>query len=66
MSPEIAAGLLAASIPLTAMLLKFASLVKPVDFVRLQTEFDLHRDEMRRTLTEIKSQIENIRNEPKT
>jgi len=63
MSPEIAAGLLAASIPLTAMLLKFASLVKPIDFVRLQTEFELHREEMRRTLTEIKSQIENIRNE---
>ena len=63
MSPEIAAGLLAASIPFTAMLLKFASLVKPIDFVRLQTEFELHREEMRRTLTEIKSQIENIRNE---
>lgn len=57
MTVEMAVGLLAASIPLTMILLKFAALVKPVDFVRLETEFEMFRDEMRRTLTEIKEKL---------
>jgi hypothetical protein len=61
MTVEMAVGLLAGSIPLTMLLLKFANLVKPVDFVRLETEFELFRDEMRRTLTEIKQHIENLK-----
>ena len=61
MTVEMAVGLLAGSIPLTMLLLKFANLVKPVDFVRLETEFVMFRDEMRRTLTEIKTHIENLK-----
>ena len=59
MSIEIALALLAASIPLTAVILQFVSMVTPVQFVKLETEFIAFRDEVRRDLTEIKSHLEN-------
>ena len=58
MSIEIAIGLLAAAVPMTALVLRFASMVTPVQFVRLETEFIAFRDEVRRDLTEIKSHLE--------
>jgi hypothetical protein len=61
MTVEMAVGLLAGSIPLTMLLLKFANLVKPVDFVRLATQCEMCREEMRRELKEIKHQIENLK-----
>jgi hypothetical protein len=58
MTVEVALALLAASIPLAAMIFQCIAKVTPVQFVRLETEFIDFRGEVRRTLSEIKSTIE--------
>ena len=58
MSLEIALSLLAAAVPITALVLKFATLVTPVQFVKLETEFIAFRREVRVALTEIKSRLD--------
>ena len=60
LSIEIALSLLAAAIPVTALVLRFASMVTPVQFVKLETEFIAFRGEVRRDLTEIKSHLERL------
>ncbi len=61
MTVEIALSLLAAAIPLTALILKFSSMVKPVEFVRLETEFQLFRAEVRKDFEELKQTLERDR-----
>ena len=58
MTIEIALALLAAAIPLTALVVKFSGSVKPTDFVQLKTEFRLFREEVRAGLTDIKTKLE--------
>ena len=58
MTIEIAMSLLAASIPVTALVLKFSSMVNPVQFVRLETQFELFREEVRKELTLLRKIIE--------
>ena len=60
LSIEIALSLLAAAVPITALVLRFASMVTPVQFVKLETEFIAFRGEVRRDLTEIKSHLERL------
>jgi hypothetical protein len=57
-STEIALALLAASIPLTALILRFASMVNPLQFVRLETQFEMFQQEVRKELTLIREMIE--------
>lgn len=58
MTVEIALALLAAAIPVTALVLKFSWSISPIQFVKLETEFHLFQDEIRRTLAEVKRHIE--------
>ena len=59
MTVQIALGLLAAAIPLTALALKLCNTVSPVQFVRLETEFKAFRREVRINLNVIKKKLEN-------
>lgn len=65
MTIQIALSLLAASIPLTALILKFSTMVSPVQFVKLETEFHLFRDEVREDLKKIMANLEKRENEDK-
>jgi hypothetical protein len=65
MTTQIAISLLAAAIPLTALILKFVGMVTPVQFVRLETEFTLFRDEVRRDLKAIRHALERQSNDSK-
>ena len=58
MSLEIALSLVAASVPLAAIGLKMISMVSPVQFVKLETEFKLFRAEIRRDFEELKKALE--------
>lgn len=58
MSIEIALSLFAASVPLAALGVKLISMVDPVDFVRLETEFDLFTREVRKDLEDLKQTLE--------
>lgn len=58
MNMEVALCLLAASIPITALVLKFSSMVTPVQFVRLETEFIAFREEVRNEFNHIKTTLE--------
>jgi len=59
-STEIALSLLAASIPVTALVLRFSSMLLPYieQTVRLEAQFELFREEVRRELTSIRKIIE--------
>ncbi len=50
MTVEIAVSLLAAAIPITALVLKLSGCVSMVDFVRLETQFYELRREVRAVL----------------
>lgn len=58
MSMEVAISLLAASIPITALVLRFSSMVTPVQFVRLETQFIAFREEVRNEFHHIKITLE--------
>lgn len=58
MDIRIVLGLLAASVPLTAFILKLISMVSPVQFVKLETHFELFREEVRRELDSIRKILE--------
>ena len=58
MNLEIALSLVAASVPLAAIGLKMISMVSPVQFVKLETEFRLFREEIRKDLEELKQTLE--------
>lgn len=59
MTIEIAITLLAASIPVTALVLKFSTLVSPVQFIKLETQFTLFREEVRKDLKSIRKVLDN-------
>lgn len=59
MTTEIALSLLAASIPITALILRFASMVNPMQFVRLETQFEMFQQEVRKELASIRKIVEN-------
>jgi len=63
MNIEIAISLLAASVPLAVLVLKFSCVVTPVQFVRLETQFIAFRDEVRKEFTNIKTALEKQSNE---
>ena len=58
MTIDIALCLLAAAIPLTALVLKFSRSVDPLAFTRLEVEFRLFREEVRKTLKSIEQSLE--------
>lgn len=58
MTTPVALALLAASIPITTLILKLCSQVTPVQFVKLETHFTLFRDEVRRDLKLIRKMLE--------
>ena len=58
MGVEQALFAVAATVPITAFALKFFGAVTPVQFVKLETEFSLFREEIRHSLDDIKTQIE--------
>ena len=58
MTIEIGLGLLAAAIPVAALVLKFSGSVGSLQFVKLETEFKLFRREVRSDLQEIKAKLE--------
>ncbi len=58
MTIEIALALLAAAIPMSALVLKFSWSISPVQFVKLETEFHLFQQEILRTLSDIKRHME--------
>ena len=63
MTIEIALSLLAASIPLAALVIKFSSMVSPVQFVRLETQFIAFREEVRKEFTYLKTTLEKKNDE---
>lgn len=58
MTTAIALALLAAAVPVTALILKFSGMVTPVQFVRLETEFLSFREEVRKDLHYIRKALD--------
>ena len=58
MTTEIAIALLAASVPITTLVIKLSSMVSPVQFIKLETQFTLFREEVRKELSNIRKALE--------
>ena len=58
MTTEIALALLAASVPITTLVIKLSSMVSPVQFIKLETQFTLFREEVRKELSSIRKVLE--------
>jgi len=58
MTIEIALSLIAAAIPLTALILKLSNSVSPEQFVKLETEFRMFSREVKSNLNVIKKKLE--------
>ena len=58
MTIEIALALLAASVPVTTLIVKLTGMVTPVQFVRLETQFQNFQDEVRKDLRHIRKVLD--------
>ena len=58
MTGEIALALLAAAVPVTALIVKLIGMVTPVQFVRLETQFQNFQDEVRKDLNHIRKALD--------
>lgn len=55
---EIALALLAASVPITTLIIKLSSMVSPVQFTKLEVQFTMFREEVQKELSSIRKALE--------